>query len=139
MFKLIREKVTPTCTASCTGHWTLRITVEPDAEDEDQEVDANICVFHKSAAVVPGGKDAFETVATLYDMETIPAKGEHEVEDTMPLMEQVPYYRTNTVTFICPNQCVADEIWATFQQRVKRLVREYTTNKKLNHSEQVCI
>lgn len=137
MFKITREKIAPACTAQCTGHWTLRITVEP--EDDNQEIDANICVFHKSAAAVPDGKDAFETVATLYDMETIPAKEEQEVEDTMPLMEQVPYYRTNTVTFICPNQCVAEEIWLTFKQRVKRLVNEYESSKKLNYKESVIV
>lgn len=107
--------------------------------EAEGDADPNICVYQKSAAVVPDGKDAFYSVATLYDMVTLPAVGEADVVDTMPLMEQVPFYRTNEVTFVCPNQDVADEIWHTFKQRAKRLVREYETSKTLNSEETVSI
>lgn len=135
MFNVIRQEVTAGRTSVCSGHWTLRIRVEPESED----VDPNICVFHKSAAYAADGKDTFYTVATLYDMETIPVIGTNEIEDEMPLMEQVPFYRTNEVTFVCPNADVADEIWETFKYRTRRLTREYEASERLSTAAEVSI
>lgn len=135
MFKVIRQSVTADKTSVCSGHWTLRIVVEPEEED----VDPNICVFHKSAAYAADGKDTFYTVATLYDMETIPVINTNEIEDEAPLMEQVPFYRTNEVTFVCPNELVAEEIWETFQHRTRMLVKEYDSSTRLDTVAEVRI
>lgn len=135
MFKVIRQSVIPAVSSVCSGHWTLRIRVEA----EDESVDPNICVFQKSASYAPDGKDTFYTVATLYDMETIPVVGTNEIEDEEPLMEQVPFYRTNEATIVCTNADVAEEIWETFKYRVRRLVREYESSARIDTVEEVSI
>lgn len=134
MYKITRQSALPVDSSTCSGHWTLKISVEAETEDADP----NICVYQKSAAASADGKDTFYTVATLYDMSTVPA-WDDKFKDDPSWFEQVPFYRTNEVILTCPNADSAEDIWMSFLRRVRKLVREYNSSARLRTIEEVSI
>ena len=118
--------------------WTLSVTVEPDENNPD--ADPNVFVYNSRKTVTVNDADMFSNVASLYDMNTIPVGEPQRLPEEFPMHDNIPYYRTNTVTLDLPNMSVMERVWNIIRIDIRLLVKEYNAAHDLHkESEEVII
>lgn len=63
--------------------------------------------------------DVFQCVASVAQLDEIPTSAPTVVDATT----QVPFYRTNTATFVCRSAAEAESVWKTINEDTQDLLR----------------
>lgn len=138
MYKITRYNSQKEDGETFTRPWALSVTVESDENHPD--ADPNVFVYNTRETVRVNEADMFSNVASLYDMETIPVLESQRLPEEFPTDNNIPYYRTNTVTLYLPNASVMERVWEIIRIDIKLLVREYNSANALHkESEEVII
>lgn len=90
-------------------------------------VDDNIFVYHKGGlALDPVVGDVFECVTSVSQLSEIP-KG----RSLGKVIDGVPYYRTNELSFACRTAEEADRIWSDVVKEVQTLMKNINASNRL--------
>lgn len=101
--------------------WPLKITATAAGGLVSQ-----IFVYAVGQEVDPVSGDRFECVASVSQLFELPLTAPAPVDATT----QIPYYRRDTVEFVCRSSDEADALWTKIQGQVLDLVRNW--NARLN-------
>lgn len=104
------------------GDYTLHISYEDKAESD---ADPNIFVYHAIDQSDPiYDKDQFASIASKYDMDTLPVDEPIALDNEEPLYESIPFYRTNKVEMDFLTATAAHRFVSIAKADVKALVQE---------------
>lgn len=130
---LTRKSLTLEKNRPCQHNWTIEIT----AESDDPELDSRIFVFHAAEDDDPIQGDMFSNVASLQDMNIIPADAPTTLENEDGTENLIPFYRLSKVTFDCYTADEAERIWRVVKLDTQNLLREYKAARNMQNEEVV--
>lgn len=110
--------------------WPLRVT----AVSSESGLSSKIFVYH--AAMDDDGfiGDVFECIASVPQMSEIPEDAPVSVDGG-----NVPYFRTDVLTFNCRSEDEADDLWAKVKADVTDLVQNFRAAQRFETVETVTI
>ena len=86
----------------------------------------------------PNNGDIFTNVASLLDLEEIPAVSANINEDLGDILQN-PYYRDNTVKLLFRTQSELEETWDKFKWEVQQLVNNFKASTEMQLIETVVV
>jgi hypothetical protein len=113
--------------------WPLKIV----AVSTVAGLSSKMFVYHAAMGVDDFDGDVFECVASLSQMTELPP--DHAAASSGEGDEVVPYYRTDTVNFICRCADEADELWEKIQGDVQDLLANHRAAQQLDVIETATI
>lgn len=120
----------------CGGNWVLKVTAYPE-EGVDTDT-AKVFVYHKVEEDDPYTGDLFSNVASLHDMDSIPADEPVVMEGSLDThFAAIPFYRTDSVELNFMTADAAERAWRIICHDVRALVREYESAGKLREIEEI--
>lgn len=119
----------------CQHNWTISVK----ATSTEEGLSSKIFVYQSVPEEHPIPGDTFSCVASLQQMSMIPEDAPTALPDEDSAYNNVPFYRTDTVTLDFHNMEQVKDFWKIVQIDAAALLREFRYSRKLKNAEHVVI
>ncbi len=114
--------------------WLLKVIVTASSGDG---LGAKIFVYHAANKQAVSDADVFEAVASIHQMNEIPADAPTFVQGDAE--KCIPYYRLSTLTFDCRSAEEAELLWTQVLEDIEDLAANFKARTTLQTEETVTV